>query len=71
MNQPNKPCECGSGRKQKKCHPFGAPAFGPEPEPKPTRKMSPASAGGFAAILCLMAASGYSERFERAEKSLR
>lgn len=34
MNQPNKPCECGSGRKQKKCHPFGAPLIGPAPEPR-------------------------------------
>jgi len=33
MNQPNQSCECGSGRKQKRCHPFGAPALGPEPEP--------------------------------------
>lgn len=30
MNGPNKPCECGSGKKQKKCHPFGAPVEGPE-----------------------------------------
>lgn len=34
MNGPNKPCECGSNRKQKKCHPFGAPLFGPAPEPR-------------------------------------
>ena len=33
MNQSNQPCECGSGRKQKRCHPFGAPAYGPVPEP--------------------------------------
>lgn len=25
MNPPNSPCECGSGKKQKKCHYFGAP----------------------------------------------
>jgi hypothetical protein len=36
MNPPNSPCECGSGRKQKKCHPFGAPRFGPEPKPIPS-----------------------------------
>ncbi len=29
MNPPNKPCECGSGKKQKKCHPHGAPMYGP------------------------------------------
>lgn len=29
---PNKPCPCGSGKKTKKCHPFGAPMIGPEPE---------------------------------------
>lgn len=34
-NAPNSPCMCGSGRKQKKCHPFGAPIYGPIPEPPP------------------------------------
>ena len=33
MNLPNQPCECGSGRKQKRCHPFGAPVYGPVIEP--------------------------------------
>lgn len=35
MNGRNQPCKCGSGIKQKKCHPQGVP-FGPEP--KPTEK---------------------------------
>ena len=34
MNQSNSLCECGSGKKQKKCHPLGAPAYGPERQPK-------------------------------------
>jgi len=34
MNSPNSPCECGSGKKQKKCHPFGAPMYGPEKQPE-------------------------------------
>ena len=39
MNLPNQPCECGSGRKQKKCHPLGAPVYGPEREPmKPVER---------------------------------
>ncbi len=35
MNPPNKPCECGSGMKQKKCHPNGAPMYGPWLPQKP------------------------------------
>ena len=34
MNPPNSPCECGSGKKQKRCHPFGAPVQGPGVRPK-------------------------------------
>jgi hypothetical protein len=34
MNLPNQTCECGSGNKQKKCHPFGAPVYGPMPAPR-------------------------------------
>ena len=38
MSLPNQPCECGSGKKQKKCHPFGAPVYGPAPEKKTPAK---------------------------------
>lgn len=31
-NRPNEKCACGSGKKQKKCCPFGSPIFGPFPE---------------------------------------
>lgn len=39
MNQPNRPCECGSGKKQKKCHPNGAPMYGPWPKPKDAQQI--------------------------------
>lgn len=34
MRGPNQPCECGSGIKQKKCHPSGVPIGEPAPNPK-------------------------------------
>lgn len=59
MNGPNRPCECGSGRKQKKCHPFGAPLEGPE---LPARKRPPVVRDSCSDFLLLMAVSSLSFR---------
>lgn len=60
QNGPNKPCACGSGLKQKKCHPCGAPVCGPDPEPK-RRKES--GQGVDIAALSLMMVAGMTSRF--------
>lgn len=56
---PNKPCQCGSGKKQKKCHPNGAPLYGPEPEPlsAEARANARARAAGLMTMVQTLAAS--------------